>query len=95
MTRGEKIRKIVEHYGAEAQMGIAQEECAELIQAISKVRRLGATPGTMAHLAEEVADTLIVCCQMTAAFDLSDAVVSEIDRKLDRQLGRIEKEGRS
>ena len=44
MTRGEKIVKIVEHYGIGVQMGVAQEECAELIQAISKVRRRGAEP---------------------------------------------------
>lgn len=92
MTRGEKIRKILSHYGTDQQMGIAQEECAELIQAISKVRRLGGTPETMAHLAEELADALIVSCQMAVAFDLGDAVFTEIDRKLDRQMRRIKKE---
>lgn len=56
MTRAEKIAKIVEHYGIGVQMGVAQEECAELIQAISKVRRRGAEPETLGHLSEEIAD---------------------------------------
>lgn len=91
MKRAEKILKIVEHYGIEAQMGVAQEECAELIQAISKVRRRGAEPETTEHLTEEIADTLIVCLQMLAAFDLGDEILDEVDRKLDRQLERIDK----
>jgi NTP pyrophosphatase (non-canonical NTP hydrolase) len=46
-------------------MNIAQEECAEVIQAISKIRRFGidnAKPGTeytnRAHLEEELGDVL-------------------------------------
>jgi NTP pyrophosphatase (non-canonical NTP hydrolase) len=46
-------------------MDIAQEECAEVIQAISKIRRFGidnAKPGTeytnRAHLEEELGDML-------------------------------------
>jgi NTP pyrophosphatase (non-canonical NTP hydrolase) len=46
-------------------MDIAQEECAEVIQAISKIRRFGidnAKPGTeysnRAHLEEELGDVL-------------------------------------
>lgn len=91
MKRAEKILKIVEHYGIEAQMGVAQEECAELIQAISKVRRRGAVSETMEHLTEEIADTLIVCSQLIAVFDLEDEIWGVVDRKLDRQLERIDK----
>ena len=89
MTRAEKIAKIVEHYGIGVQMGVAQEECAELIQAISKVRRGGAGPETLGHLAEEVADTFIVCYQMAAGFGITSEVLAEIERKLDRQMERI------
>ena len=89
MTRAEKIEKIVSHYGADVQMGIAQEECAELIQAISKLRRRGMTPETRGHLAEEIADTLIVCLQMLDAFGLAAEMWEILDRKLDRQLERI------
>ena len=89
MTRAEKIAKIVEHYGIGVQMGVAQEECAELIQAISKVRRRGAEPETLWHLSEEIADTLIVCLQMLYALDLTVEMWEIFDRKLDRQLERI------
>lgn len=91
MKRAEKILKIVEHYGIGVQMGVAQEECAELIQAISKVQRRGAGPETLGHLAEEVADTFIVCYQMAVGFGITSEVLAEIERKLDRQMERIEK----
>ena len=87
-----KIMQIVKHYSKASQMGIAQEECAELIQAISKVRRKGETEDTLDHLAEEIADVRIVCCQLSGIFGVTDKVNQyELD-KLDRQLKRI-KEG--
>lgn len=85
----ETAAMIAEHYGREAQMGVAQEECAELIQAISKVRRKGATADSRGHLAEEIADVLIMCSQLTKLFNLDIAVARNIDLKLDRQLKRI------
>lgn len=87
-----KVKQIALHYGKESQMGIAQEECAELIQAISKVRRKGETEDTLDHLAEEIADVRIVCCQLSGIFGVTDKVNQyELD-KLNRQLKRI-KEG--
>ena len=88
-TGAEKIRAIARHYGKEPQMGVAQEECAELIQAISKVRRKGAAADSRGHLAEEIADVLIMCAQLTKLFNLDLAVARKIDQKLDRQLERI------
>ena len=89
-----KILRIVKHYSKASQMGVAQEECAELIQAISKVRRKGETEDTLDHLAEEIADVRIVCCQLSGIFGVTDKVNQyELD-KLDRQLKRI-KEGDS
>lgn len=85
----ETAAMIAEHYGREAQMGVAQEECAELIQAISKVRRKGATDDSRGHLAEEIADVLIMCAQLTKLFNLDLAVARKIDQKLKRQLKRI------
>ena len=89
----ETAAMIAEHYGREAQMGVAQEECAELIQAISKVRRKGAAADSKEHLAEEIADVLIMCEQLTKLFNLDLAVARKIDQKLDRQLERIAKGG--
>ena len=87
----ETAAMIAEHYGREAQMGVAQEECAELIQAISKARRKGATDDSRGHLAEEIADVRIMCEQLTKLFNLDLAVARKIDQKLDRQLERIAK----
>ena len=77
------------NYTSDTQLGVAQEECAELIQAISKVRRRGECPATMNHLAEEIADVEIMCAQLTEIYDLAVDVKLFIDEKLDRQLERI------
>lgn len=86
----DEVRQIIEHYGMENQLGIAQEECAELIQAISKLRRAGTPdPELLAHLAEEVADVVIVCAQLDLGYELQDAVHENVRMKLRRQLRRI------
>ena len=87
--RNKLARMIAEHYGKEPQMGVTQEECAELIQAISKVRRKGESGETLGHLAEEIAEVNIMCKQLTLLFGLSLAVSRNIDQKLDRQMKRI------
>ena len=58
---------------------------------ISKARRKGATDDSRGHLAEEIADVLIMCAQLTKLFNLDLAVARKIDQKLDRQLERIAK----
>lgn len=88
-TGAEKIRAIARHYGKEPQMGVAQEECAELIQAISKVRRKGETMETLANLIEEIADVNIMCAQLEELFGVRASVAWRMHQKLDRQLERI------
>nr|DAP69792.1 MAG TPA: nucleoside triphosphate pyrophosphohydrolase [Caudoviricetes sp.] len=51
--------KAIARYGAEEQEGVAQEECAELIQAISKKHR-----GKPNNIAEEIADVEIMLEQL-------------------------------
>lgn len=51
--------KAITKYGAEAQEGVAQEECAELIQAISKKHR-----GKQHNIVEEIADVEIMLEQL-------------------------------
>ena len=88
-TGAEKIRAIARHYGKEPQMGVAQEECAELIQAISKVRRKGETVETLNNLVEEIADVSIMCAQLEELFGVRASVALRTHQKLDRQLERI------
>lgn len=89
-TGAEKIRAIARHYGKEPQLGMAQEECAELIQAISKVRRKGETIDAIDHLAEEIADVRIMCAQLMHLYRIVGLVTAISNSKLDRQLERIE-----
>lgn len=92
-TETQMIKKILNHYGLENQMGIAQEECAELIQAISKLRRAKQVePELLAHLAEELADVRIMCAQLEQAYRLWLVVDVQIKKKLKRQMERIAKE---
>lgn len=88
-TGAEKIRAIARHYGKEPQVGIAQEECAELIQALSKIRRKGETVETRANLIEEIADVKIMCYQLEELFGVRASVAWRMHQKLDRQMKRI------
>lgn len=88
-TGAEKIRAIARHYGKEPQMGVAQEECAELIQALSKIRRKGETVKALANLIEEIADVNIMCAQLEELFGVRASVALRMHQKLDRQLERI------
>ena len=90
-TGAEKIRAIARHYGKEPQIGVAQEECAELIQALSKIRRKGETVKARANLIEEIADVNIMCAQLEELFGVRASVALRMHQKLDRQLKRIRK----
>ena len=88
---GGKAIQIADYYGKEPQLGMAQEECAELIQAISKVRRKGETKDAIDHLAEEIADVRIMCAQLMHLYRIVGLVTVISNSKLDRQLERIAK----
>lgn len=88
-----RIGSLAKHYGKESQMAIAQEEAAELIQAISKVRRHGETENTLDHLAEEIADVQIMCRQLAWLYGLRREVQEYMDAKVERQEIRIKEEG--
>lgn len=94
MSVEKKIRFIADHYPADKQLGVAQEECAELIQAISKVlRHWNSTRlDRLDHLAEEIADVRIMCAQMVRIFGLAGKVHQYINRKLDDRLEKIREE---
>ena len=86
---GGKAIQIADYYGKEPQLGMAQEECAELIQAISKVRRKGETKDAIDHLAEEIADVRIMCAQLEELFRVRASVALRMHQKLNRQMKRI------
>jgi len=89
-----KVREIAAHYGIKSQEQVAIEECAELIQAITKsnrgvqnakefVERLG-------DIAGEIADVLIMCEQLTYLYGIEEVVKEQIEFKISRQLDRME-----
>lgn len=89
----ERLIRIADHYGLESQLDMLQEECAELIQAISKYKRNGSS-----GIVEEMADVFILLDQViyllnkqAAAIDVEDFIVLWMEKKIRRQLERIEK----
>ena len=83
------IGRIAEHYGAGAQSMQTCEECAELIQAVSKLTR-GVTEMRISALVEEIADVRIMMSQLMELYGIPEAEVAAlVDVKLDRQISRI------
>ena len=85
----EKCRLIVEHYGVEGQRDILIEECAELIQAVCKIKRDGG--GVSFNFLEELADVSIMIEQMKQAFTGDELIdyLSFVNRKIERQMCRM------
>lgn len=92
----QKIQKIASHYGLENQISIAQEELAELIQALSKYRRANDCAGVLnafADIIEEMADVTLMLQQIRFLLDLNDDDITHgIALKVERQLRRIAEE---
>lgn len=92
MTKSQiqKAARIIAFYGRAAQLDILQEESAELIQAVSKIRR--GTPGAEEHFIDEFADNCIMLMEILSDFDEDEKteLYKKINEKLDRQLLRIE-----
>lgn len=101
------IGLIANYYGEESQLSIAQEECAELIQAISKLRRAWKLPtecdaqrivkaqklyAAYENLTEEMADVLHMVWQMLHLFGNHDEVLLALQMKVKRTLDGIRKE---
>ena len=87
-------KKVIARYGADAQAMIHMEECAELIQAASKMRRAvnteSETDVARYNLIEETADVLICIRQMQEIYGISDHDIQVmVDRKCRRQEARL------
>ena len=83
----------IEHNGSELEATIAMEELAELIQAVSKVKRYGCTGIYKENLIEEIADTRIVIDELMMIFGISDdEYQNEKDAKVRRLKERMSAE---
>ncbi len=86
--------KVIGFYGKDAQTVIHMEECAELIQAISKIHRIGCgpdiPPDAYRNLVEEIADVLVIIEQLQEIYEIPDHELQwMIDYKCARQGERM------
>lgn len=68
------VKRAIEHYGKDVQSTVCMEECAELIQAISKEKR---GKHDKQHLIEEMADVIICIEMLKEIYSISDDMISE------------------
>lgn len=84
----ETIAKLaIEKYGNAAQLRQLQEECAELIVAVSHYFRNRKT--AREELIEEVADVTIMLMQLTPPLNYTDELTDMIDHKLERLYSKL------
>lgn len=82
----EILKTAIETFGETEQENLAQEECAELIQAISKKHR-----GKNHNIAEEIADVEIMLEQLKIINNCREEVRRIQDQKIKRLLYLIAK----
>jgi len=80
------LRSAIDHFGDDNQFTLLMEECAELIQAVNKLRRTGNTTKVI----EEIADVELMIAQ--AKLILGDVAVIRIDVEKQSKLNRLEKD---
>ena len=79
------ISKSINYYGKDVQTTVCMEECAELIQSISKLKRYGVYDTS--NLAEEMADVLICIEILKQVYSVTNA---ELQEWIDKKQGRID-----
>lgn len=84
LSEADIYKKAIDTFGPGAQLGIAQEELAELIVAISKYSR--GKPEAIIDIAEEIADVQIMLDQLSIMFHLHE----KIERLKHEKLKRLE-----
>lgn len=94
-TQLKKCETIAKYYGAGSQLAILCEEAAELIKAVSKIRRDAPMADQM--LQDGLADMSIMLAQAISYMDDDELVAFNkvINAKLDNQLDIIKKEQES
>ena len=87
------VKKSIEHYGKDVQSTVCMEECAELIQAISKEKR---GKSDKENLAEEMADVIICIEMLKQIYNITeDEIYSWVITKQERTIKRIKKDTQS
>lgn len=84
MSENEILITAINTFGETAQEGVAIEECAELIQAISHKHR-----GRKENIAEEIADVEIMLEQLKIINNCHDKVAEIHKQKIDRLYHKV------
>ena len=95
MNFQETCQKAVSLWGSQAQLDMAIEEASELIKAICKLKRSGASLEAVSAVAEEIADVEIMIEQLKIMFYCHDDVDDWEKYKLERLSERIEEAERA
>ena len=81
------MKKSIEHYGANLQTVVCMEECAELIQAVSKMKR---GRDNRDNLIEEMADVMICMDILKQVYGISDNEIQNyVCQKQNRSIERM------
>jgi NTP pyrophosphatase (non-canonical NTP hydrolase) len=81
------VDKSIEHYGSDLQTVVCMEECSELIQAISKMKR---GKDNRDNLIEEMADVMICMDILKQVYGVSDNEIQNyVCQKQDRCVERM------
>ena len=87
------IKRSIEHYGKDVQSTVCMEECAELIQAISKEKR---GKSDKCNLAEEMADVIICIEMLKQIYNITeDEIYSWVITKQERTIEGSKKDVQS
>lgn len=84
MSAKEVIKRAIAYYGEDVQATVCMEECAELIQAISKMKRK--TPN-VENLIEEMADVCVCIDMLQHIYSITD---EELHRNIDFKISRLQ-----
>ena len=85
LEKAEAIARIAIKNGKEKNLVLLTEECAELIQAVSKYKRTG----NKYPVAEEMADVYIMLTENLITLDLDKKVMQIVEFKLTRTLEKM------
>lgn len=89
---------IANHYGIRNQLKKLNEECYELIEAVTTAETARETTGDISgkmtmHICEELADCFVLMAQIRQHYGIEQGSITKIyQQKIERQLKRIEDE---
>ena len=82
------MRAALAQWGEAAQVGMAVEECAELIVALQKQTNRKPTPETLENIMDEVADVEMMLAQMRLTFGISDDMLA---KRMKQKFAKLDK----